>query len=390
MRLSLRWFALRFFVVSSLTAQGLTAQRMLAPGVAVTSTGQIVTTQQPQSPPPGSGQFPEKQMPTFLSGTVVINGGGSAVNVAIQRTCSGSPRTVAYTNNKGQFSFQWGPSAGIVPDASDVGPANAMRAAGDRGGSASGNSTLGCELTANAPGFWSPRLNLSNQRASDNPDLGMIVLQRIAGVEGTSVSVTALNAPKDARKAWEKGVESLHKSRSAEAQKQLEKAVAIYPKYANAWLDLGRARIQQQADAPARDAFLKAIDADDKLVEPYLELGKMAVRLQEWPDAARYLDHALQLDPVDYPHLWYEDAVADYNTRNFDRAERNARGALTVRPGERDPRADRLLGFVLIKKRDYAGAREALREYVQLSPKANDIVQIKAQLAQIDSLAAQP
>src|SRR5580704_12321018 len=111
----------------------------------------------------------------------------------------------------------------------------------------------------------------------------MIVLHRLVGVEGTSVSVTALNAPKDARKAWEKGVDFLHKSRTAEAEKELEKAVEIYPKYANAWLDLGRAREQQQAEALARDAFLKAIDADNKLVGPYVELGKMAVLRQNWP-----------------------------------------------------------------------------------------------------------
>ena len=53
-------------------------------------------------------------------------------------------------------------------------------------------------------------------------------------------------------KAWEKGVQSCINRKAAEAEKELEKAVAIYPKYANAWLDLGRARIQQQATGPAQ------------------------------------------------------------------------------------------------------------------------------------------
>jgi tetratricopeptide (TPR) repeat protein len=213
----------------------------------------------------------------------------------------------------------------------------------------------------------------------------MIVLHRREGVEGTSVSATALYAPEDARKAWEKGVEFLHKSKAADAEKEFEKAVAIYPKYANAWLDLGRARLRQKTEAPAREAFLKAIEADGKLVEPYVELGKIAARGQNWPDAARYMDRALQLDPVDYPRLWFEDAVADYNVQNLDRAEKNAREALKVSPANRDPRVNQLLGLILMKKEDYAGAAEALRAYVQLAPNAKDLDRVRAQIEQIDS-----
>lgn len=389
--------ASRCFVLAFLAVSSLTAQRAIAPGVSISSTGAIVSTQQSQSAPaPIPGQFPERQMPIFLSGTVVMDlGAGPAADVAIQRVCTGAPRTVAFTNSKGHFSFQWGATAGIVPEASESGSGNGMHAADDMGangirngpmgGRLPGQSTQGCELIANAPGFRPARLELSDHRGSDNPDLGMIVLHRISGVDGTSVSVTALNAPKDARKDWEKGVELLRRSKTAEAEKELEKAVGIYPKYANAWFDLGRARMQQQADVLAREAFLKAIDADDKLIGPWLELGKMAVLRQNWPDAARCLDRALQLDPVDYPRLWYEDALADYHVQNFDRAERNTREALKVPEPNRDPHADQLLGLILMKKRDYAGAAEALRNYVQLAPNANDLGQVKAQIEQLDS-----
>jgi tetratricopeptide (TPR) repeat protein len=387
-----RCFALAPFAISCLIAQ-----RAITPGVYTSSTGAIVGTNQSQSaraPTPGPGQYPDRQMPIFFSGTVVMEGGaGPAADVAIQRVCSGGPRTVAFTNNKGHFNFQWGSSGGIVQDASESGSGNGMRAADDMGangirmggGGLPGQSMQGCELIASAPGFQPAWLDLSNRRGGDNPDLGTIVLHRIAGVEGTSVSITALNAPKDARKAWEKGTEFLRKSKTAEAEKELEKAVGIYPKYANAWFDLGRARVQRQADVPARDAFLKAIDADGKLIGPWLELGKMAVVRRDWPDAARYLDRALELDPVDYPRLWYEDALADYHARNFDRAERNVREALKVPLANRDPHADQLLAFLLMRKEDYAGADEALRAYVQLSPNAQDLVRVREQIEEVDS-----
>jgi tetratricopeptide (TPR) repeat protein len=295
------------------------------------------------STPSQTPQTQDAQMPVFLSGRVVMDDGTPPdTSIAIQRVCGGSPSTVAWTDGKGSFSFQWGRSSAIMQEASET--------VGGGSGDTGANGLRGCELMANAPGFRSARLDLSSHRAGDNPNLGTIILHRLAEVEGTSVSVTALNAPKDAKKAWEKGVAYLRKSKAADAEKELEKAVGIYPKYANAWLDLGRARMQRRAEGPAREAFLKAIGADGKLVGPYVELGEMAARGRKWPDAALYLDRALQLDPVDYPRLWFEDAVADYHVQQFDRAERNAREALKLPPAIRDPRADAVLGLILKSK----------------------------------------
>lgn len=282
-------------------------------------------------------QMQEARTPVFLSGRVVMDDGTApGTSIAIQSVCGGSPSTVAWTDGRGGFSFQWGRSSAIVQTASETDIAS--------------NGLRGCELLANAPGFRSVRLDLSSHRAGDNPNLGTIILHRIANVEGTSVSVTALNAPKDARKAWEKGVAYLRKSKAADAEKELEKAVGIYPKYANAWLDLGRARMQRHTEGPAREAFLNAINADGKLVEPYVELGELAARDKSWPDAALYLDRALQLDPVDYPRLWFEDAVADYEVHQFDRAERNAREALKLPAATRDSHADAVLELILKSK----------------------------------------
>jgi Flp pilus assembly protein TadD len=383
--------AARCFVLSLLVTCSLTAQRMIGPGVSITSTGTLVNTgQAPSMPAPGSGEYPERQAPIFLSGTVVTEGdAGPAANATIQQSCSGMPRTIAFTNSQGHFSVQLGATTGVLSDASESGPGNGVRTVGDVGASGPrsgpvGAGLLGCELIVSATGFRPARLDLSNRRASDNADLGMIVVHRIAGVEGTSVSITALNAPKGARRAWEKGVQLLHKSRLVDAEKEFEKAVGIYPKYANAWLDLGRTRIRRHREGPAREAFLKAIDADGKLVEPWVELGEMAAHGQNWPDAARYWDRALQLDPVDFPRLWFKDALADYHVQNFDRAERNAREALKVAPQSQDVRAHRLLGLILMKKQDYPGAAEALRNYVRLAPNANDLAQVKAQLDEIE------
>jgi Tfp pilus assembly protein PilF len=400
---ALRCLALTIFAVSCLMAQrgGPPAGSTGNPGGNPT-TATPTRPSQPTQPSPTNNpnQIPDVQIPIFLSGRVMMDDGTPPpTSIPIQRLCSTMPHTVAYTNARGQFNFQLGSPSGIVPDASESISAGGLRGLDDLGGngprgsqlgggSGMGLSLVGCELIANAPGFRSDRIDLSGHRPNDNPEVGVIVLHRIAGVEGTSVSSTSMTAPKDAKKAWEKGVQYLHKAKAADAEKELTKAVGIYPKYANAWLDLGRARIQQQTFDSAREALLKALDADPKLVDPYVELGEMAARQQNWPDAAKYLDRALQLDPVDYPRLWFEDAVANYNLHEYDRAEKNAREALKLPAAQREPRANQLLGLILINKRDYTGAGEALRAYVKLSPNAKDIEQVKSQIDQIDSQLA--
>jgi Flp pilus assembly protein TadD len=399
MRHAAMYLGLALSGISSLSAQKTGLPSMGAGSASGSNTGSV------SGPPPQSsqssnpGMSPETQMPVFISGRVMMEDGTPPpTSIAIQRTCSGSPRTVAYTNSKGQFNFQWGDIIGIVPDASEP-----MAPFGGTLMSNSGNGTsgmgqdarggpnmLGCDLTANAPGFRSGRIDLSGHRASDNPELGTITLHRMTEVEGTSVSATALNAPKDARKAWEKGSQFMRarpKPHLADAEKEFSKAVELYPSYANAWSDLGRVRLQLGATEAAREAFRKALDADGKLVEPYVQLGEQAAREQNWTEAGRNMDKALQLDPVDYPQLWFEDAVANYNLHNYERAEKNTRAALQL--SRIDPRANQLLGLILINKRDYAGAKEALRAYVKMLPNAQDLDHVKAQLVEIDSRLAE-
>jgi len=375
------------------SAVALPAQRTVAPGNSSSpglGVGQVGNS--PNSPMGTQTGDSSTSRPFFLSGRVSIDDGSPPpIYIAIQRVCSGNPRTVAYTDSKGHFSFQWGDTAGIVPDASEegnqIGPSGRITNTSgmERLNSHMGTPTMGCELRASAAGFRSDRVDLSSQRIFDSGEIGTIVLHRLAEVEGRSVSVTSLEAPKNASKAYEKGLEAMTKNKFADAEKEFEKAVELYPKYANAWYDLGRARLGQHNEAGAREAWLKAADADDKLVGPYVELGQMAANQQKWDDTAKYLDRALRLDPVDYQNLWFMDAVANYNLMNFDAAERSVREAMKADPQHKNPKTSQLLGLTLARKGDIAGAAEALHQYLAMAPDAPDAEQTKQQLAALES-----
>ncbi len=121
MLLAVRFVALGVFAIPIVTAQKPAAPSAPSgngPGAAT------IGPSQPGADPLGS--WPGSQLPVMLSGTVVIEaGGGPAANVAIQRFCGNISRTVAWTNGKGQFSFQWNDYSGVVTEASDPGPRNA-------------------------------------------------------------------------------------------------------------------------------------------------------------------------------------------------------------------------------------------------------------------------
>jgi tetratricopeptide (TPR) repeat protein len=340
--------------------------------------------------------------PIYISGHVAMED-GSAVppNLQIQRVCSGISKTVAYTDSKGRFSFQWNDRSTLVADASDAG-SGAGRASNSGFGSAQsagganalaadpfGSRMMNCELRASVAGFRSDTVNLFNRRSADSPDVGAIVLHRMEGVEGTSVSVTSMMAPKEAKKAYENGLQALLKQKRAEAAKDFEKAVAAYPKYADAWVSLGKLRIEEQATEAGRAALRKAMEADPKLVTPYVELGLLAAKETQWEDAARDLDRGMELDPVDFPQAWYVDAVAHYNLKHYDTAEKCARSAVKVDPRHTNPRSEYLLGLVLAEKKDYAGAITEMWAYVKLAPNAPDVGQVKGQMGELEKLLAE-
>lgn len=301
--------------------------------------------------------------------------------------CSNLRRTVASTDSEGRFSFQYGGSS--VSDASDWGQKSSNPLLSTSSGDAATalRTIVTCDLRANLPGYQSDEISLTDRRALERSDVGTIVLHRVFAVEGVVVSSTSLNAPKKARDDYESGLKAVHSGRMDAAAKAFERAIAAYPEYANAWLELGRARQQLGKSPAAREAWKKAIELDAKLTGAYVELGLDAGLSHDWKMATQYLDKGLRLDPVDHPEAWFGDAVAHYYLNEFDDAEKSAREAVRLDPKGRNPRAGYVLGMVLARKGDRAGAAAELRRYLRAAPDAPDAELVKTQLAQIEKSA---
>ena len=131
----------------------------------------------PNSPTLGDNS-PLNQRPIFINGKVALSDGAALPEPAkIERVCAGTARIAAHTDLKGRFSFQLGQSQELA-DASD-------QTTGGISGRGRNRSLLDCELRISLPGFRMETISLAESRYLDSPDLGTIILRRIANVEGS-------------------------------------------------------------------------------------------------------------------------------------------------------------------------------------------------------------
>src|SRR5438477_8348341 len=185
------------------------------------------------SPPPSSvANQPTGDLVMFLRGRVATNDGTPLPNnVLVERVCNNRVRQQLYASPHGDFSMQLGSRADSFVDAS-----------GDPGlqsGAARKDSNMGiprrelanCELRASASGFYPSVMTLVGDLVTlgGSVDVGAIVVQSAAKIEGMTLSATPYKAPKDARRAYEKGLDAEKNSKLANARKYFEQRARSGP-----------------------------------------------------------------------------------------------------------------------------------------------------------------
>jgi tetratricopeptide (TPR) repeat protein len=323
----------------------------------------------------------------FLSGKAVVDDGSLLTESAsIQTVCKGQKRTETHTDSRGNFSFQFGGRFAASNEAqfdAETSSRATLPGRPDR------RDLQGCELQASLPGFTSEVIQLGGRFTGDeSADVGRIVLHRLSNVEGFTISVTTAQAPASARKALEKGQEQQKKGKWDDAQKSLEKAVALDPKFAVAWFELGRVQLQKNDPPAARHSFQQSIAADSKYVSPYLGLTQIAMREQNWQELAQASDKLLALNPVSFPEAWFSNSLANYFLQNLVAAEKSARRGLQIDTERRVPKLEYVLGMVLLKKPDYQDAAQHLRAFLSHATKLAEIAEAQKQLDEIARLTA--
>jgi tetratricopeptide (TPR) repeat protein len=199
--------------------------------------------------------------------------------------------------------------------------------------------------------------------------------------------MASLNAPKDAKKAYDKGAAAMAEQKWANAQKDFEKAVAIYPEYSQAWSDLGEVLAQQSQPGEARAAFEHAIQVDPKYIKAYVQLARMLATEGKNQEVLEITAKAFQYNPLEFPAIYFYDAVANYNLRQYDAALKSAERAAQLDTDHEIPRAENLVGTIYAIKGDYPAAIEHLKKYLAAAPKAPDAAKVQEEIAQLERRA---
>jgi TolA-binding protein len=365
------------------------------------SPGTSTTTSNPNSFPSSNRRNPtglSGGRAPFLFGSVIFDDGSKpSSDIRIERVCNGSPRLEGHTDSKGRFSFQLGQDLAVDPDASEeqsgnFGGMNGQRASSSTGSGFGRNGTnvlWNCELRAAYPGYRSDMVSLATRRSMDDPNVGTIVLHRLANVQGSTISVTTALAPKHAQKEYQKGVQLAQRGRFEEAEKHLTVATDAYPKYAMAWYELGQVKVSQGKAENARKSYQAAVSADGRYVSPYDQLALLSTREGKWEDAASFSKQVIQLNPVEFPSSYFYNALANYNLKRPDEAEKSVKEVLKLDTGHKYPQAEGLLAQILMQKRNYPEAATHLRAYLTLVPNAKNADALKQQLQKLEQASAE-
>lgn len=343
-----------------------------------------------------NGSFPQnleqpsnmsEAAPLLLSGNVKLEDGSTVPgSVVIQIDCSGQMHTEAYVDVNGNFNFQLNMSGssgpGIVPM-----PSDSMSPIPQR-------EWQSCDLAAQASGYQSQRISLARLIGQSGPmNLGTIVMHPVAtatAAEGFMISAADANVPANARKDFEKGQREAKKGRWAAAREKFEKALAVYPRFASAWLALGAIQSYQSNFTDAQISFNQALQVDSRLVSAYIGLSQIAVTQGHWQELADSTSHLLDISPVGLPQFWFLNSVANFNLHHFDVAEKAVLRSMSLDTKHSIPKNEYLLGRILAVRHDYNAAVAHLKTYLATVPNSGKTIEAQKQLAEYERLATSP
>jgi len=166
------------------------------------------------------------------------------------------------------------------------------------------------------------------------------------------------------------------------AQRELEKAVQVYPGFADAWYELGTLQMQSNP-RDARACFEKAAAADPNFVPPYEQLAALAAQQQDWQGVIDNTNRFLQLVPGGSMAVWYYNALANFQLGHADAAQSSAEKLMKADPLHNIRNGEQLLAAILARKADYAGALAHLKNCLTYIVEGPDANLLKEEIAQL-------
>lgn len=134
------------------------------------------------------------------------------------------------------------------------------------------------------------------------------------------ISAAELGVPSSAAKEFEKAGRSIAKQDWAKATERLQKGLAIYPRFAAGYNNLGAVYFHQGSNMQAREALQKAVALDDHLAPVYVNLARLSFVEKDYPAAESLLTKAMSLGTAENADELFLLAYAQLIDHHLDQA----------------------------------------------------------------------
>lgn len=202
-------------------------------------------------------------------------------------------------------------------------------------------------------------------------------------VPGGIVSASNLNIPAKARQEFSKGLEEMNRNKWQDAKKHFEKAIHEYPDYDSAYNNLGVVQIQLKENDAARQAFLKAVELNDKNADATANLAQIKIGENDYEAAKELLKKSLIVQPQN-PKTLTLLAFAQVKSKEYSAALANAE---KVHQGDIDhfPLAHFIAARIREGQGDQAGAERQYQAYLKESPDGPEAAMAKEGLIRLQA-----
>jgi tetratricopeptide (TPR) repeat protein len=201
------------------------------------------------------------------------------------------------------------------------------------------------------------------------------------------VGVNGMKTGDQARDDFVQACEAVRKNDLTEAQKRLEHAVKVDPRFAAAWVLLGQSEREQKKPDKAIESCTRAHSADPNYLPAYLCLADVAAHQEEWKKVAELTDQAAALHPVRAPGVFYYNSLANFYLQHLPQAESSGLRAIDESSGEQKAQMHFLLAKIYEQKGDRSAEAAQLQKFIELAPHSPEADAARKILNEIEAKA---
>jgi Flp pilus assembly protein TadD len=210
---------------------------------------------------------------------------------------------------------------------------------------------------------------------------------KIPDIEGppwSTVDARVTAIPPDAKREFDAGQQAINDNHFMAAIPYMQKAISLYPKYAEAYQLLGVAQLQTTQIPQAESSLVKALEIEDRMPRVQYLLGVLYAKTNRVDLAEKPFSRFADLDPQN-PDAHFELAKVCFALNRFPDAEMHARKSMEF--NETNTGVLIVLGYALLRQNKLASAKQSFQQFLKLDPNNPMAADVKAMITPIDNHA---